>query len=86
MQTDIMAGTVDSMGVVKAVPRTEPTATNPFIDFQELHHRIPLCERGLRDAIRKGRIPSIRLPGGRRVVFHWESVQAALLRMQRGAE
>lgn len=57
-----------------------------FIDFTELAKRVPLCERSLREAVRRGKIPSIKLPGARRVMFHWDSVQAALLRMQRGAE
>ena len=28
--------------------------------FAELARRVPLCERGLREAVRRGQIPSIR--------------------------
>ena len=55
-----------------------------FISFTELCRRVPLCPRSLREAIRLGRIPCIRFPGARRLLFHWESVEAALLRLQRG--
>ena len=57
-----------------------------FIDFTELSRHVPLCERSLREAIRRGKIPSVRLPGARRIIFHLESVELALLRMQRGVE
>ena len=80
-------------GAVTAVtPPTEPLlppqySTSPtFIDFAELSRHVPLCERSLRQAIRDGRIPSIRLKGARRLLFHWGSVQEALLRLQRGLE
>lgn len=53
-----------------------------FIDFNTLHSRIPLCERTLRDQIRSGDIPSILLPGSRKFIFHWPSVEAALRRRQ----
>ena len=86
MQTNITAGPAENLGVAPVLP-PNPSASSPkFIDFAELARHVPLCERSLREAIRRGRIPSIRLPGARRVMFHWDSVQSALLRMQRGAE
>ena len=69
---------------VQGIPENEPVAQETFIGFQELCRRVPLCGRSLREHVRYGRIPSIRLPGSRRFVFHWGSVQAALLRLQRG--
>lgn len=79
-------GRAETATVPQSEPSQPPTqsASPPgFIDFTELSRRIPLCDRSLREAIRKGRIPSIRLPGARRVLFDWESVRAALLRNQR---
>lgn len=55
-----------------------------LLDLAGLAARVPLGERTLREEIKKRRIPSIRLPGGRRLLFHWPSVEAALLRYQRG--
>jgi len=78
--------TADNTGAATALPPNQNVLPRKFIDFPELARHVPLCERSLREAIRRGRIPSIRLPGARRVMFHWDSVQAALLRMQRGAE
>ena len=69
---------------VPGMPGNEPVASETFIGFQELCRRIPLCERTLWDYVRRGRIPSIRLPGALRILFHWASVQAALLRLERG--
>jgi hypothetical protein len=58
-------------------------APQGFILYEQLRSCVPFCDRTLRDAIRKGLIPSVVLPGGRRRLFHWPSVEAALLRMQR---
>ena len=80
------AGPAENTGAVTALPPEQSTSPPKFIDFAELSRHVPLCERSLREAIRRGRIPSIRLPGARRVIFHWDSVQEALLRLQRGAE
>ena len=80
------AGPAENTGAATALPPEQSTLPTSFINFAELSRHVPLCERSLREAIRRGRIPSIRLPGARRVMFHWDSVQAALLRMQRGAE
>lgn len=40
--------------------------------------------RTLRDLIKRGIIPCIRPPGTRKLNFHMLSVEAALLRFQRG--
>jgi hypothetical protein len=86
MSTPHTAGPAETTGAAPALPPNQSASTPKFIDFAELSRHIPLCERTLRQAIRDGRIPSIRLPGARRIIFHYESVQAALLRMQRGLE
>ena len=56
-----------------------------FLDEKELLKRIPVSRRTLFAYRNSGKIPCVRL-GGRRILFHWPSVEAALLRMQRGTE
>jgi len=53
-------------------------------DFPGLAKAVPLSPRSLRTGIKEGLIPVIRLPGGRRLLFHLPSVEKALLRFQRG--
>ena len=69
-------------GAAPALPTTTQSAPPPegFIDFATLRPRVPLCDRALREKIRKGVIPSVLLPGSRKRLFHWPTVQAALLR------
>ena len=85
MDTSSIAGPAENPGNAPALPPNS-NANLKFIDFATLAERVPLCERSLREAIRRGRIPSIRLPGARRVMFCWDSVQSALLRLERSAE
>jgi len=54
-----------------------------FIDEKELLKRLPVSRRTLFSWRTTGKIPSVRL-GGRRVLFHWPSIEAALLRKQKG--
>ena len=84
MQTENISGNAAKVDAAIALPPIQNKLPTSFINFEELKRHVPLCERSLREAVRRGQIPSIRLPGGRRVVFHWDSVQAALLRMQCG--
>jgi predicted DNA-binding transcriptional regulator AlpA len=60
-----------------------PSGETAFIDEKELLNRIPVSRRTLFSWRATGKIPSVHL-GGRRVLFHWPSVEAALLRMQKG--
>lgn len=63
----------------------QPAALPPdFTDFPGLLAAVPLGERTMREEIKKGRIPAIRMPGGRRLIFHMPSVERALLRFQQG--
>ena len=55
-----------------------------FLDFVGLLLAVPLGERTLRTEIKKGHIPAIKMPGGRRLLFHWPSVEKALIRYQKG--
>ncbi len=53
-----------------------------FIDESELRRRLPVSRRTLLTWRQTGKLPFVRL-GGRRILFHWESVKSALLRFQR---
>lgn len=65
-------------------PVGPPSIPPGFLDFAGLCDRVPLSERTLRTAIKRRQIPHIRLPGARRLLFDWPSVQAALARYQKG--
>lgn len=56
-----------------------------FIDEVEMLKRLPVSRRTLFQWRQCGKIPFVRL-SGRRLLFHWPSVEAALLRAQRNAE
>jgi predicted DNA-binding transcriptional regulator AlpA len=56
-----------------------------FIDQKQLLARLPISRRTLFNWRTTGKIPCVRL-GGRRILFHWPSVEAALLRHQHGGQ
>jgi hypothetical protein len=56
-----------------------------FIDQKQLLARLPISRRTLFNWRMTGKIPCVRL-GGRRILFHWPSVEAALLRHQHGGQ
>jgi len=70
--------------VEKVLTRDKPGIPSGFLDFRGLAEHVPLGERSLRQAVADGHIPSVRLPGGRRLLFHWATVERALLRLQKG--
>jgi len=55
-----------------------------FIGELEILRRIPVSRRTLFSWVQSGKIPCVKI--GRRKIYHWASVQAALLRLQRGAD
>lgn len=57
-----------------------------FIDFNQLHPLIPTSARTLRNWIAQGLIPYVQMPGSKRHLFHWPTVQAALMRHQHGGK
>jgi excisionase family DNA binding protein len=65
------------------IQATAPSGEKNFIDEKELLRRLPVSRRTLFSWRTSGKIPFVRL-GGRRVLFHWPSVEAAMLRMQTG--
>ena len=60
-----------------------PPGEGGFIDETELLRRIPVSRRTLFGYRESGKLPFVRV-SGRRLLFHWPSVEAALLRGQRG--
>ncbi|HEY3862042.1 MAG TPA: hypothetical protein VGO59_09155 [Verrucomicrobiae bacterium] len=54
-----------------------------FIDTATLLQRLPISRRTLATWRTSGKIPYVNVTG-RRVLFHWPTVEQALLKMQRG--
>lgn len=54
----------------------------PFLDEKEMLRRLPVSRRTLFNWRTSGKIPSIKI--GRRCLYHFPSIEAALLRLQRG--
>jgi len=52
-----------------------------FLSEAQLLEKIPVCRRTLNSWRRRKLIPFIRLPGTRRVLYDFDLVHAALLRM-----
>ena len=55
-----------------------------FIDESELLRRLPISRRTAANWRVAGKLPFVRL-AGRRLLYHWPTVSAALLRAQRNA-
>lgn len=60
------------------------TGPKTFLDEKQLLARLPISRRTAFTWIKDGKIPCVKIC--RRKLFHWPSVEAALLRLQRGAE
>ena len=55
-----------------------------FLDEKEMLRRLPISRRTLFNWRESGKIPVVKI--GRRCLYHFPSIEAALLRMQRGGE
>jgi hypothetical protein len=64
--------------------RTATAETPGLIDEPEVLTRVPVSRRTWGNWKAKGIVPFIRI--GRRCLYHWPSVEAALVRKQRGGE
>jgi len=60
----------------------KPDGETGFIDEKQLLARLPVSRRTLGSWKAKGLLPVIKI--GRRCLYDWASVQAALLRRQQG--
>ena len=67
-----------SAGVTENSVRGEPN----FINEKQLLAKLPVSRRTLFSWRASGKIPHVKI--GRRILFHWPSCEAALLRYQRG--
>lgn len=87
MQPDANMNTEQEQKTGTSEPESEsgaaPAGVPGFINEKELLKRLPVSRRTLFNWRATGKIPFVRL-GGRRVLFHWPSVEAALLRKQQG--
>jgi predicted site-specific integrase-resolvase len=59
-----------------------PASGEAFLDEKQILTRLPVSRRTLFNWRASGKIPHVKI--GRRNLFHWPSVEAALLRQQRG--
>lgn len=55
-----------------------------FVDEADLLRRLPVSRRTLHNWRATGKLPFVRVPGSRRLLYFWPNVEAALLRLQRG--
>ena len=79
---------VDQTSVVSAVaevPGVEPQEVDrTFLTTTQLQKVLPLSRRSIFEWRKKGIIPSIQI--GSKILYHGPSVEAALLRRQKGGE
>lgn len=68
--------------IAEATQKAKADRISDIIGEAELRRRLPVCPRTIRNLRERGILPFIRL--GRRVTYHWPSVEAALLRLQKG--
>ena len=64
------------------IKQTTDRTSEVFIDEAECLRRVPVSRRTWFSWRTAGKIPTVKL--GRRCLYHWPSVEAALLRQQRG--
>ncbi|HUS13121.1 MAG TPA: helix-turn-helix domain-containing protein [Pyrinomonadaceae bacterium] len=63
---------------------TASEANRGFIEELELQRVLPLSRRTLANHRNNGKLPFVRI--GRRILYHWPTVEAFLLRQQRGGQ
>lgn len=73
----------DPTQTANTITVTDSDAAN-FIDQRELLRRVPISLRTLRTWRTNGVIPELKI--NRRTLFHWPSVETALLNLQRKAK
>jgi hypothetical protein len=62
-------------------PALPPQCERPFLTVAELQKKIPVSRRTIFAWRKAGWLPSVQ--AGTKILFHWASVEAALLRQQR---
>jgi hypothetical protein len=66
-------------------PENTPRDIRGLIRESELLKLYPVSSKTLYNQRVAGKIPWVRLPGCRNLLYHWPTVEAALLRHQHGA-
>jgi predicted DNA-binding transcriptional regulator AlpA len=66
------------------IQQPAPASEEAFLDEKQILVRLPVSRRTLFNWRASGKIPHVKI--GRRNLFHWPSVEAALLRQQHGGE
>jgi hypothetical protein len=67
--------------IVKQAPTPNPVLAG-FIEEPELQRLLPLSRRTLANHRKSGKLPFCRL--GRRILYHYPTIEATLLRQQKG--
>ena len=70
--------------IQQALAKLTPRQPEGFIELAQALERTKLSERTFRETLKRGLLPVVRLKGGRRLLFHWPSLESALLRFQKG--
>jgi len=68
----------------EAIPSNESARGNDFLSLEQLAEMLGVSVGTIRNWRRRGLLPTIELPGARRIIFDRQSVRDALLRRQRG--
>jgi predicted site-specific integrase-resolvase len=68
--------------MVNDLQQTASASQDKFLSENELLTRLPISRRTAFNWIQSGKLPCVKI--NRRKLFHWPSVEAALLRQQRG--
>ena len=64
------------------LPALPPQYERPFLTVADLQKKIPVSRRTIFAWRKAGWLPSVQA-GGTKILFHWKSVEDALLRQQR---
>jgi predicted site-specific integrase-resolvase len=64
---------------VQVAPENEPD----FITEETFLERVPICRGTAVNWRKTGKLPFVKV-GSKKILYHWPSVSAALLRLQRG--
>jgi len=68
--------------MLNEIQNTSASETAGFIDECELQARLKVSRGSIINYRKAGKLPFVKL--GRRVLFHWPTVETALLRQQKG--